>query len=104
MVLFITKYDINPDKVEAYNEWAKSAVPRLLAVPGVVEFRGYRPVTGSSQVAVTLEFADLTTWAAWYANEDVQAVFAESRTYETNIVYELWGPSPIVPKPVRPGS
>jgi hypothetical protein len=40
MVLFVQKYDVHPDKTQAYNEWAKTAVPRILAAPGVVEFRG----------------------------------------------------------------
>ena len=103
MVLFVQKYDIHPDKVEAYNEWAKTAIPRILAAPGVVEFRGYRPVTGASQVVVTLEFADFTTWTAWYTHKDVQRLLSEARTFNINMSFELWGPSPIVPEPIRPG-
>ena len=49
MVLQVMKYDIHPDKVEAYLKWVEGAIKRVLAVPGVVEFRSYRPVTGSSQ-------------------------------------------------------
>ena len=103
MVLYVAKYDINPDKVEAYNEWGKTAIPRILAAPGVVEFRGYRPVTGASQVAVTIEFADLAAWTAWYTDEDMQKLLGELRTYEINVSWELWGPSPITPEPVHPG-
>jgi antibiotic biosynthesis monooxygenase (ABM) superfamily enzyme len=104
MVLFVQKYDIHPDKVEAYNEWAKTAISRILAAPGVVEFRGYRPVTGASQVAVTIEFADLTAFAAFYADEGMQKLLNESRAFEINLSYELWGPSPVVPEPIRPRS
>jgi quinol monooxygenase YgiN len=103
MVLFVQKYDIHPDKVEAYNAWAKTVIPRILALPGMVEFRGYRPVTGASQVVVTLEFADLAAWTAAYEHEDMQRLLNESRAYETNLSWELWGPSPVVPKPARPG-
>ncbi len=42
MVLYIVKWDIHPDKVEAYTAWLNSAMPRTLAIPGVVEFRGPR--------------------------------------------------------------
>jgi hypothetical protein len=61
MGLVIMKWDIHPDKVEAYLKWTESAIKRTLAAPDVVEFRAYRPVTGASQVAVTYEFADLAT-------------------------------------------
>jgi heme-degrading monooxygenase HmoA len=103
MVLFVQKYDINLDAAEAYNEWAKTAIRRILAAPGVVEFRGYRPVTGTSQVVVTIEFADLAAFAAFYADEDIQQLLAERHAYEINVRTELWGPSPVVPEPLRPG-
>ena len=35
MVVLLMKWDILPDKVEEYTTWAKSAVQRQLAVPGV---------------------------------------------------------------------
>jgi antibiotic biosynthesis monooxygenase (ABM) superfamily enzyme len=103
MVLHVLKWDIHPDKVEAYIKWTESAIKRTLAVPGVVEFRAYRPVTGTSQVVVTYEFADLASWAAWYSSEDIQKVVNERRTLTLNESNELWGPSPVVPAPIRPG-
>ncbi|MBN1814100.1 MAG: hypothetical protein JXA14_19840 [Anaerolineae bacterium] len=59
MILSVWKWEILPGKEEAYLEWVRDAIPRIVSIPGVVEFRGYRPVTGSSQVVVTYEFADL---------------------------------------------
>ncbi|MDX2463228.1 MAG: hypothetical protein QNK31_01840 [Porticoccus sp.] len=41
MVIQVMKWDIRPEKAEAYPMWAKSAISRLLAIPGVVEFRAY---------------------------------------------------------------
>ena len=89
--------------MEAYLKWTGSAIKRTLAATGVVEFRAYRPVTGASQVAVTCEFADLATWAAWYGNEDVQKVLNELRTLALNVTMELRSPSLAVPAPIRPG-
>jgi heme-degrading monooxygenase HmoA len=103
MVIQVIKWDIHPEKVEAYAAWVKAALPKLLAVPGLVEFRGYRPVTGPSQVVTTYEFANLAAWATWYAHEDVQKLTNERRTFTINEVSELWGPSPIVSEPIRPG-
>ena len=103
MVIYVMKWDIHPDKAEAYLNWTKSAIQRTLAVPGVVEFRAYRPASGTSQVVVTYEFADMAAWAAWQAHEDVQKVLDELHTLATNVSLELWGPSPVVPAPIRPG-
>jgi antibiotic biosynthesis monooxygenase (ABM) superfamily enzyme len=104
MVLYVQKYDIDPAKAADYIDWAKSAIPRILSVPGVVEFRGYRPAAGDSQIAVTYEFADMVSWAEWQASETIQQVLVEARTYMINFSTELWGPSPVVPDPIRPGS
>lgn len=103
MVLYVLKWDVLPEKFEAYLEFTKSAIQRTLAVPGVVEFRGYRVAAGDSRIVVTYEFADLPTWAAWYGNEDCQKVMDELRTYTSKLTIELWGTSPVVPKPIRPG-
>lgn len=103
MVLAVIKWDIHPDKPDAYREWAPVAIQRNLAAPGVIEFRAYRPASGAPQVVVTYEFADLAAWAAWWSHEDVQKTNAELRTMALNVSQELWGPSPVVPEPIRPG-
>ena len=104
MVLYIFKWNIRPDQAKAYLGWAKGAIARAMAVPGVLEVRGYRPVAGASQTVLTYEFADLATWEAWYAHQDVQALILELRSFTTDLVVELWGPSPVVPGPIRPGA
>jgi len=102
MVLAVTKWDIHPDKLEAYPKWAEAAIKRGMSVPGVVEFRGYRGAAGAPQVVITWEFADMEAWAAWHSNEATQKIFAELHTVAVNVTTELWGPSPVVPVPVRP--
>ncbi len=104
MAVVIMKWDILPDKVEEYTEWAKSAVKRQLAVPGVKEFRAYRPVSGSHQALVTYEFENFAAWETWRSNEEVQKVLEEWSTLTTNRYTELWGPSLVVPEPIRPGT
>jgi quinol monooxygenase YgiN len=103
MVLQVTKWNVHPDKADAYNEWVGSAVRRTLAVPGLVEFRAYRPHTGEYQIVATYEFEDLAAWAAWRSNEDMQRLENELRTLVSDVTNEVWGPSPVVPKPIRPG-
>ncbi len=104
MVLHVMKWDIHPDKREAYLKWTESAIKRTQAVPGVVEFRAYRPATGTSQVVTTYEFSDMGTWATWQSDEDIQKVLAELRTLALNVNIEVWGLSPVVPAPIRPGN
>jgi antibiotic biosynthesis monooxygenase (ABM) superfamily enzyme len=103
VVTHVIKWDIHPDKVEAYTAWAKAAIPKILAVPGLIEFRAYRPATGASQVVTTGEFADFAAWAAWYSHEEIQKLINERRAFTINEVSELWGPSPVAPAPLRPG-
>ena len=103
MVLWIMKWDINPDKLDSYAEWAQGAIPSVIGGGGVVEFRGYRPVTGDRRVVVTIEFADMASWQTWYENETVQDVFDGMAAIALNLETELWGPSPMVPQPIRPG-
>lgn len=103
MVVQVTKWNVVAGKAEAYAEWSQRAIPTLLGTPGVVEFRAYRPATGAHQVVVTYEFANLTTWAAWTETEAVQGLLNEAREFVSDINTEVWGPSPIVPDPIRPG-
>lgn len=102
MVLWVNQYDIRPDKLEAYVKWSESAIKRILALPGVVEFRGYRGSAGASEAVTTTEFTDMAAWAAAYSSEDVQKLLLELRTFVENVSFQLWGPSPVVPKPLRP--
>ena len=53
MVLYCLKWNIHPDKVDAYMAWAKSAIQRTVAAGGVTEFRAYRPASGAFQVVHT---------------------------------------------------
>ena len=103
MVLYVFQWNVHPDKGDEYAAFTQRAIARTLAVPGVVEFRGYRPVSGAAQVVVTYEFADMAAWTAWYAHDAVQQVIAELRTLTGNVSMQLWGPSPVVPQPIRPG-
>lgn len=104
MVLYIMRWDIVPDKMEAYLKWSEGAIRRTVAAPGVIEFRAYRTAASPpGQVVVTYEFKDMVAWAEWYSQEDVRKVRDELSTLTTNWTAELWGPSPVVPEPIRPG-
>ena len=103
MVLYVQKYEILPGKTEEFIDWAKAAIPQILAVPGLVEMRSYRTQAGNGQIVTTYEFADMAAWASWQSSETMQRMLVESRVYMLNVNAELWGPSPVVPEPLRPG-
>lgn len=101
-VLLVSKFDIRAGMAAAYVEFAKANIPAYLNAPGLIELRGYRPIIGSAQVAITFEFADLAAFAIWRSHPEVERVMVESRQYGENICMELWGPSPVSAAPLRP--
>ena len=103
MVLFVVKYDLHPDKLEAFRKVAEDALKRIPAVPGLVEFRAYRGAVGAPRIVETYEFVDMAAWAASWSNEEVQKKVTEFAPFARNLKRELWGPSPVVPAPIRPG-
>jgi hypothetical protein len=77
-------------------------------IAGVAGRRSRQPSMRSSRQIVTVspatfEFADLADWAAWSSSEQSQQVLSEMRTMTLNLDIEVWGPSPLVPQPVRSG-
>ena len=89
---------------QAYMEWAKKAIGQVLRSPGVVEFRASRNLLGSPQVRTTTVWQALADWANFVESPEWQALESELRgSFAGNISIELWGPSPVVPEPLRPG-
>jgi len=103
MVLYVVKYDLRPERADEYlNIWVPSAIERIRTIPGLVEFRGYRPFAGSHQIAVTYEFTDMKAIAEAQSSGVLQQIMDEGRAYMTNVRSELWAPSPVAPAPIRP--
>ena len=97
-------YDLLPGiDQKAYQEMAKKAVELVLQSPGLVEFRANRNVLGSPQVRATSVWQTLADWAKFYESSGWQELETEMRTFVTNLRFELWGPSPVIPEPLRPG-
>ena len=101
MVAYIFRFEIDPARADEYGRLVQSIVPRIMKSPGLQEFRAYRPITGTAQVVAMYEFADLAAFGTWWADADVQKVFAELRPYQMHRDGELWGPSAAFPAPIR---
>ena len=96
-------YDFLPGTdPRAWEAFAKKAIAAILKAPGVVEFRANRNVLGTPQVRTSTLWQNLGDWARFSESAEWHALEAEMRTMVTGIRVELWGPSPIVPEPLRP--
>ena len=99
------KYDLLPGfDQQAYQVWAKKAIGTVLQSPGLVEFRANRNMMASPQVRTTSVFKTMTDWVNFAESAGWLAIKAElSDQFATNICVDIWGPSPVVPEPLRPG-
>lgn len=103
MVEIVFTYDFQPGaNLQAYGEFGKKAVGDLLQAPGFVEFRGNRNVLGSPQVRITQVWQSLADWENFINSAAGMAMMDELGTYITNLHVGIWGPSPVMPEPVRP--
>jgi hypothetical protein len=97
-------YDLLPGiDQQAYLKYGKRAFATMLEAPGLVEIRVYRSLLGSPQVRLTLEWHTLADWARFAESPKRQRLDSELIKFASNIGVELWGPSPTVPEPLRPG-
>jgi heme-degrading monooxygenase HmoA len=97
-------YDFLPGiDQQAYGELAQKGIRMMLQAPGIVELRGHRNMLSSRQVRLTTVWETLADWAKFAESAERQVLESELRAFTTNINIELWGPSPVLPEPLRPG-
>jgi heme-degrading monooxygenase HmoA len=97
-------YDLRPGTdLQAYQEWAKKAIGTVLSSPGIVEFRANRNVLGSPNIRSTTVWKSLADWGNFTESDQWTQMEMELRTkFAQDIQVHIWGPSPIVPEPLRP--
>ena len=97
-------YDLLPNAdMKAYGDWVKKTVKTMLEQPGLVEFRAQRNVLGTPQIRATSAWQTLADWSRFIESGTWQTMQAEMRTYVGNIDVQIWGSSPLMPEPLRPG-
>jgi hypothetical protein len=102
MVIQVVKWDIHRIRYRPMESGSKQSSASL-GCTRAGRASGVPARHRSSQAVSTHEFTDLAAWAAWYANEESQKLINDRRAFTMNEVSELWGPSPLVPAPIRPG-
>ena len=96
-------YDFLPNiDMKAYTTWAQKAIGIVLKTPGLVEFRATRNMLGSPQIKSTTVWKSAADWSNFAESGVWKEMETEMRTFVANLRVELWGPSPIVPEPLRP--
>ena len=105
MVEVDLKWDFLPGADQkAYQAWAKKAIGTVLQSPGIVEFRASRNLLATPLVRATSVWKTMADWANFAEGAAWQALRAELLDqYGQNFTVEVWGPSPVVPEPLRPG-
>lgn len=88
--------------MKAYGEWVKKTVSSLAKQPGMVEFRANRNFLGSPQIRSSTVWQSLDDWSKFTEGDVWPSMLAELHGFASNVKVELWGPSPVVPEPVRP--
>ena len=98
------KYDIYVDDVFFSDEERTAWIPRMLKQPGVVELRAYRNTLRTTpNVLVLYEMDSIESCVKFLKSEDYALFMDELRSDGcTNITVHLWGPSPLVPEPMKP--
>jgi heme-degrading monooxygenase HmoA len=97
-------YDFRPGvDLNAYNEWAKKAIAAILKAPGIIEFRAFRNVLGSPLICATTVWQNLSDWSRFTEGGEWRKMEEELRAkFADNIQVGIWGPSPVVPEPLKP--
>jgi hypothetical protein len=88
---------------KAFAEFVKNVIATCMKAPGLIEYRANRNVLGSPHGRATTVWQSLSDWAKFVESKEWAEIEAKARTFQTNIRVEIWGPSPLVPKPLRPG-
>ena len=98
--MFVLQYEVPPERAAAHGEWVGSEIQQAFDWPGLVAFRAFRPLMRRSRVILTVEFARLEDWTAWYNSPNTQGLLDDLGTLTVGLEMELWGPSPLVSEPI----
>ena len=95
-------YDFIPGiDEESYAKLGRRATQMMVESEGFMEFRAHRNLVGNPHVRRTSVWRSLDDWARLAQSSEFQEVTAEFRTYVINLEVQFWGPSPLVPDPIR---
>lgn len=87
---------------QRYFEWMKRTIVPAFRSKGIIEVRAYRNVRESSEVLVVSLWEKLEDWTDFSQSEGWKSFIDPLQsTFAKNISIEVWGPSPLMPAPLR---
>lgn len=97
-------YNVKPDiDVQEYYKWMKTAIIPTIKSRGMVEVRAHRNVKENQEVLVVGVWEKLEDWTEFSQNEGWKSFITPlESTFATNVHIEIWGPSPLIPAPLKP--
>lgn len=107
MALVVVAWNLPPpERMEAYNEKAKTWIATVLAQPGTKEWRAYRnPLHATPEVVSHQEFDTLESALQYLESEARATIGSEMRALGcTEFEAEVWEASSFAPEPLKPPS
>ena len=97
-------YNIKSDIDEAaYFDWMKKAIIPTITAKGIIEVRAQRNIKETQKVLVVGLWESLEDWVEFSQKEGWQSLISTLQNkFATNIRIEVWGPSPVIPKSLKP--
>ena len=87
----------------AYSEWQRKAIIPVMKRKGFVELKAHRNMLSSPQILLITVWETLPDWARFAESGYWGELLEELVTsIATNVDIRIWGPSPVVPEPLRP--
>lgn len=98
-------YDLLPEADnDAYLSWVDRAIKNTMDRSGLVEIRATRNLLGSPLVRVVIAWESLRDWTSYQATDEWRRLDSELRSLIVELRIEIWGVSPILPTPIKPGT
>jgi hypothetical protein len=97
-------YEVLPGVDEqGYFEWLKKAIIPALKSQGMIEIRAQRSMRESRRVLVVGLWEKPADWTHFSQSEGWNLLISTLQsTFAQNVRIEVWGPSPLIPTPLRP--
>ncbi|HTG01628.1 MAG TPA: hypothetical protein VK654_13695 [Nitrospirota bacterium] len=104
MIEVALTYDLMPGiDQDAYFKFLKKAIVLIFQQRGILEIRAKRSLSGPPDIMIVLDWGAAADWNKFEATKEWSSLTEElKKSFVLNMKYQVWGPSPIAPDPLRP--
>ncbi|HQL01037.1 MAG TPA: antibiotic biosynthesis monooxygenase [Smithellaceae bacterium] len=88
---------------QAYFQWLKAAIVPVLKSKGIIEVRALRDAQNPQKVLVIGSWKTFEDWRSFKQSDGWTSLIGPLQSlYALNSRLEVWGPSKLIPVPLRP--